>query len=440
MDRQHWCSFCHTPFKNDLKLEAHLNFHAKQPPVACNLCPLTFVHHSQLGNHIRYMHSDDIISKFVEFAKRSFTKNIQDIKTDTKSDFDWLDRSQEQNRITIWEEGECSEQNYRRVKGDYECMDESDEIFTKEIYELIEQNEYEASDNKDLVCEPNLNGISKDCIEDGNRKHVNSARGQVSFLLLGTLESKTIGKSPLNANLVDNVPLTTNKYTELQKKKSKQVKLKAKGYAQRPFCNLKEENDPSLSETCQNSKTSQQIQEIVQLTAQDETYSQGHIDNVPLTTNRYTELQKKKSAHVKLKAKGYAQRPFCNLNEDNDPSLSETCQNSKTSQQIQEIVQLTAQDETYSQGQIEWKEAIDKLKLSFMKRKKRDRKGGRFISNSVSFPRWFTVNFPAEGIMCGCGRNLKTAKAAMCHIRRKSRTARKSVKLFKKAIVYNQRE
>ncbi|XP_052081440.1 uncharacterized protein LOC127719374 isoform X4 [Mytilus californianus] len=365
MDRQHWCSFCHTPFKNDLKLEAHLNFHAKQPPVACNLCPLTFVHHSQLGNHIRYMHSDDIISKFVEFAKRSFTKNIQDIKTDTKSDFDWLDRSQEQNRITIWEEGECSEQNYRRVKGDYECMDESDEIFTKEIYELIEQNEYEASDNKDLVCEPNLNGISKDCIEDGNRKHVNSARGQVSFLLLGTLESKTIGKSPLNANLVDNVPLTTNKYTELQKKKSKQVKLKAKGYAQRPFCNLKEENDPSLSETCQNSKTSQQIQEIVQLTAQDETYSQGHI---------------------------------------------------------------------------EWKEAIDKLKLSFMKRKKRDRKGGRFISNSVSFPRWFTVNFPAEGIMCGCGRNLKTAKAAMCHIRRKSRTARKSVKLFKKAIVYNQRE
>lgn len=367
MDRQHWCSFCHIPFKNDLSLETHLNFHEKQPPVACNLCPLTFVHHSQLGNHIRYMHSEDIISKFVEFAKRSFTKNIQDINMDIKSDSDWLDRSQEQNRITSCEEGECSEQNYRRVKGEYEWMDESDEIFTKEIYELIEQNGYEASYNKNLICEPNLlNGISNDCIKDGNRKHVNSARGQVSFLLLGKLGSKTKEKSPLNDN------------------------------------NL--------------------------------------VDNVPLTSNRYTELQKKKSAHVKLKGKGYAQRPFCNFREENDPPLSETCQNSKTSQQIQEIVQLTAQDETYSQGQIEWKEAIDKLKLSFKKRRKRERKGGKFISNPVSFSHWLTVNFPAEGIMCGCGRNLKTAKAVMCHIQRKSRTARKSVKLFKKAIVNNQRE
>lgn len=70
-----------------------------------------------------------------------------------------------------------------------------------------------------------------------------------------------------------------------------------------------------------------------------------------------------------------------------------------------------------------------------MKKKKRVRKRGRFATtNTVSFTKWLPANFPLEGVMCGCGRNLKTPRSLLGHLGRKSSTARKNVKLFKKGI------
>ncbi|CAG2229561.1 unnamed protein product [Mytilus edulis] len=298
----------------------------QHPPVACNLCPLKFTHYGELGIHIRQAHSDDIITRFVEFTKRNFIKNIQLMETNTNSDSDWLNTSREQTGITSCEEVQCLEKDYRRVKEDYqckdesrvkrecECMEESGKSFTKEINERIEQNGNEASNNENRLREPNLNGI---------------------------------------------------------------------------------------------------------------------IDKVPATSNKYTELQKMKSVHVNIEPLRYPQRRVCN-----DPPSSETCQHSKTSKQIKEIAQLTVHDEIRSTGHTEWTEAIHKLKRSFRQKRKRD-KEAKFISDPESFSNWLTANLPVDGIICGCGRHLKTVKSITVHLHRKSRTALKNLKIFKKSIVYN---
>ena len=310
--RKFCCSFCHISFRSIWKLNTHHNLHMQHPPVACNLCPFKFTHYGELGIHIRQAHSDDIITRFVEFTKRNFIKNIQLMETNTNSDSDWLNTSREQTGITSCEEVQCLEKDYRRVKEDYqckdesrvkrecECMEESGKSFTKEINERIEQNGNEASNNENRLREPNLNGISKDCINDGKRKDVNTfvkarqipynrrvtdstddcrsdvntfvtarpipyfdnrrvgdstddcrsdvnrERCQVSFRLLGNLESKTKGKHHMNAYSVDKVPATSNKYTELQKMKSVHVNIEPLRYPQRRVC-----NDPPSRYVCQ---------------------------------------------------------------------------------------------------------------------------------------------------------------------------------------------
>ncbi|VDI32340.1 Hypothetical predicted protein, partial [Mytilus galloprovincialis] len=96
---------------------------------------------------------------------------------------------------------------------------------------------------------------------------------------------------------------------------------------------------------------------------------------------------------------------------------------------------LAVADEVYSPGQPVWKEAINILKDTFMKKKKRTRKKGMFApTNTVTFTKWLPDNFPVEGVMCGCGRHFKTPTSLLDHLRRKSATARKSLKLLKKNV------
>ncbi|XP_063409768.1 uncharacterized protein LOC134693013 [Mytilus trossulus] len=522
--RQFWCSFCPISFKSIWKLNKHLYIHMQQLPVACNLCPLKFYDYSQLGNHIRHAHSDDIITRFVEFSKRNFIKNIQLMETNTNSDSDWLNTSREQTGITSCEEVQCLEKDYRRVKEEYECkdesrvkrececMDESEISFTKEI------NGNEASNNENRVRKPNQNVIDKDCINDGMRKDVNtfvtarpipymdnrsvadttddcrldvntfvtarpipymdnrsvadttddcrldvntfvtarpipymdnrsvaestddcrldvntfvtarpipymdnrsvaeptddcrldvnSERCKVSFRLLGNLESKTNGKHHLNANFVNEISLASNNLEN---------KTKRKHYMNDNLV----EKVPLMSNNLQiRTKRKHKMKANLE-------------DKVPPILNKYTELQKMKSVHVKIEPLKYPQRPVFN-----DTSLGETCQHSKTSKQIEEIAQLTVQDEISSTGYTEWTEAIQKLKSSFRKKRKRD-KGAKFISDPESFSNWLTVNLPIDGIICGCGRHLKTVKAFLTHLHRKSRTALKCLKIFKKGIGHN---
>ncbi|XP_071146922.1 uncharacterized protein [Mytilus edulis] len=496
--RKFCCSFCHISFRSIWKLNTHHNLHLQHPPVACNLCPLKFTHYGELGIHIRQAHSDDIITRFVEFTKRNFIKNIQLMETNTNSDSDWLNTSREQSGITSCEEVQCLEKDDRRVKEDYqckdesrvkiecECMDESGISFTKEINELIEQNGNEASNNENRLREPNLNGISKDCINDGKRKDVNTfvkAR-QIPYNRRVTDSTDdcrsdvntfvTARQIPYNRRVTDStddcrsdvntfvtarqIPYNrrvTDSTDDCRSDVNTFVTARQIPYNRR----VTDSTDDCRSDVntfvtarpipynrrvtdstddCRSDVNRERCQVSFRLLGNLESKTKGNhhmnanlVDKVPATSNKYTELQKMKSVHVRIEPLRSPQRRVCN-----DPPSSETCQHSKTTKQIKEIAQLTVHDEIRSTGHTEWTEAIHKLKRSFRQKRKRD-KDAKFISDPESFSNWLTANLPVDGIICGCGRHLKTVKAITVHLHRKSRTALKNVKIFKKSIVYN---
>ncbi|XP_052086071.1 uncharacterized protein LOC127723438 isoform X2 [Mytilus californianus] len=387
MERQHWCSFCLIPFKDELSLRAHLYIHEKQPPVSCSLCPLTFVHHSQLGNHIRYKHSDYIINTFVENAESIYRKNITDITTEVESDSEWTDSSEE----------DISEDT------DFESVKEPVESISNEIKYILAQNVNDASDNKNPICEFDPKGV--------NTKHMNISDGHygnvtscgVSFLV--KLEREKAGRHYLN--ITRNIPNSednSQRHILQQHMKSAFFNSDDSVCTNRPSYNFSDENtDPDLRDEYQQEKTPVHTKGIVQ------------------------------------------QNPWVDLDSDDEEKLDygenktmigqNAVRDEKEFIQINEDHELAVADVVYSPEQGVWKEAIDILKATFMKKKKRARKRGRFATtNTVSFTKWLPANFPVEGVMCGCGRNLKTPKSLLGHLRRKSSTARKNVKLFRKGI------
>ncbi|XP_052090769.1 uncharacterized protein LOC127727443 isoform X3 [Mytilus californianus] len=388
MERQHWCSFCLIPFKDELSLRAHLYIHAKQPPVSCSLCPLTFVHHSQLGNHIRYKHSDYIINTFVENAESIYRKNISGISPEIESDSEWTDSSEEEDILE---------------DTDSESVEEPVESISNEIECILAQNVNDASDNKNPICEFDPKGV--------NTKHMNISDGHygnvtscgVSFLV--KLEREKTGRHYLN--ITRNIPNSednSKRHILQQHMKSAFFNSDDCVCTNRPSYNFSDENtDPDLRDEYQHEKTPVHTKGTVQ------------------------------------------QTPWVDLDSDDEEKLdygenkAMVCQNGVRDEeeliQINEDHELAVADVVYSPGHAVWKEAIDILKDTFMKKKKRARKRGRFaITNTVSFTKWLPANFPVEGVMCGCGRNLKTPKSLLGHLRRKSSTARKNVKLFRKGI------
>ncbi|CAC5419427.1 unnamed protein product [Mytilus coruscus] len=202
MERQHWCSFCLIPFKNESSLRAHLYIHAKQPPVPCSLCPLAFVHHSQLGNHIRYRHSDCIINKFVKNAESIYRTNMTDTTTEIESDSEWTDSSEEEDNITSSEEGEYSEENYDMVDTDSESVEEPVENISNDVKCILVQNVNGASDNENHVSKFDLKGVNTKQMNNSDGHHGNVTSCDVSFLV--KLQREKAGRH--YKNITRNIP------------------------------------------------------------------------------------------------------------------------------------------------------------------------------------------------------------------------------------------
>ncbi|XP_063417509.1 uncharacterized protein LOC134700065 [Mytilus trossulus] len=248
MEQQHWCSFCLIPFKNELILRAHLNIHEKQPPISCSLCPLTFVHHSQLGNHIRYRHSDYIINSFIENAKRNYRKTITDIKTEIESDSEWTDSSEEEDCITSSEGEAFLEENNKIVTKDYERTREAVPNIPNEMRYILSQKKIDVSDSK--------YSLSQFDSKESNTKHMNNSDGwhgnttdcDVSFLdkLEREKEARHLSdETKMFSTFKDNLPLISTRHTLLQHMKSVNNNSEDIECIQRPSYNFEDDkNDP----------------------------------------------------------------------------------------------------------------------------------------------------------------------------------------------------
>lgn len=207
MERQHWCSFCLIPFMNEFSLIAHLNIHAQQPPVPCSLCPQTFIHHSQIGYHMRFKHSDCINKKFVENSESICRKNFTDITTEVESDSEWPDSSEEEETVTSSEDEECSDESYDMVNSDSESEEEPVEKKSNEINYILARNVNDASANENRESEFDIKGVKTKHVNNSDGHYGNVKSCDVSFLT--KLERKKSGRQYLNVtrnipNLEDN--------------------------------------------------------------------------------------------------------------------------------------------------------------------------------------------------------------------------------------------
>ncbi|XP_076101440.1 uncharacterized protein LOC143071173 isoform X1 [Mytilus galloprovincialis] len=392
MERQHWCSFCRIPFENKYSLRGHLYIHAKQPRVPCSICPLTFAHYSQLGKHLRYMHSDYIINTFVENAESIYRKNITGITPWIESDSEWADSSEEET-ITNSEEENISEDT------DSENVEETVENFSNETQYILATNVNDVSDNKNTVGEFVSKGV--------NTKHMNNLFGHnrnvkscgVSFLV--ELERGKAGIHHLNITRnISNSKDNSKRHILQQHMESEFLSTDDRVSFQRP---RDENTDPDLRDKDPPEKTLLQTEQNIQQTP-------------------WTDLDREEKEQL-----------------DYEEMKAMICQDGVNDEEesikMNEDQELAVADVVYNPGQSVWTEAIDILKSTFMKKKKIVRVRGMFAStNTVTFTKWLPAHFPVEGVICGCGRHLKTPKSLLVHLRRKSSADRKNVKLFKQGI------
>ncbi|XP_076100931.1 uncharacterized protein LOC143070563 isoform X2 [Mytilus galloprovincialis] len=255
MERQHWCSFCRIPFENKYSLRGHLYVHAKQPRVPCSICPLTFTHYSQLGKHLRYMHSDYIINTFVENAESIYRKKITGITPWIESGSEWADSSEEET-ITSSEQENISEDT------DSENVEETVENFSNETQYILATNVNDVSDNKNTVGEFNSKGV--------NTKHMNNLVGHdrnvkscgVSFLV--ELERGKAGIHHLNITRnISNSKDNSKRHILQQHMESEFLSTDDRVSFQRP----RDENTvPDLRDEDPPEKTPQQTEQNIQQT------------------------------------------------------------------------------------------------------------------------------------------------------------------------------
>ncbi|XP_076101328.1 uncharacterized protein LOC143071100 isoform X4 [Mytilus galloprovincialis] len=394
MERQHWCSFCRIPFENKYSLRGHLYIHAKQPRVPCCICPLTFTHYSQLGKHLRYMHSDYIINTFVENAESIYRKNITGISPWIESDSEWADSSEEET-ITSSEEENISEDT------DSENTEETVENFSNETQYIytIATNVNDVSDNKKNVGEFVSKGVNTEHMNNlvGHNRNVKSCG--VSFLV--ELERGKAGIHHLNITRnISNSKDNSKRHILQQHMESEFLSTDDRVSFQRP---RDENTDPDLRDEDPPEKTPLQTEQNIQQTP-------------------WADLDREEKEQL-----DYGEM-IAMIGQDGINDEEELIK-------INEDQELAVADVVYNPGQSVWTEAIDILKATFMKKKKIARVRGMFAStNTVTFTKWLPANFPVEGVTCGCGRHLKTPNSLLVHLRRKSSADRKNVKLFKKGI------
>ncbi|XP_076101351.1 uncharacterized protein LOC143071121 isoform X1 [Mytilus galloprovincialis] len=435
MERQHWCLYCLIPFQNKYSLRGHLYIHSKQPRVPCSICPLTFAHYSQLGKHLRYMHSDYIINTFVENAESIYRKDITGITPGIESGSEWADSSEEET-ITSSEEENISEDT------DSENVEESVENFSNETQYILATNVNDVSDNKNTVGEFVSKGV--------NTKHMNNSVGHnrnvkscdVSFLV--ELERGKAGIHHLNITRnISNSKDNSKRHILQQHMESEFLSTDDRVSFQRPRDG---NTDPDLRDEDPPEKTPLQTEQNIQQTpwADLDREEKEQLDYGELIAMVGQDGVNDEEELIKIN-EDQEQTPWADLDREEKEQLDygeliamigqDGVNDGEELIKINEDQELAVADVVYNPGQSVWTEAIDILKATFMKKKKIARVRGMFAStNTVTFTKWLPANFPVEGVMCGCGRHLKTPNSLLAHLRRKSSADRKNVKLFKKGI------
>ncbi|XP_063425988.1 uncharacterized protein LOC134709766 [Mytilus trossulus] len=407
MERKHWCSFCLIPFNNELRLSDHLlKIHPKQPPVFCRLCMLTFVNCSQLEYHVRYKHSDLFINKFDENNENICRKKIIELETEIESDSKLTDSSEEENSITKSEEGDFFEKTNDMVGTDSESVEEPVENNSSYMKYISAQNVC-SSDDENPASELDLKGVNTNQMNNSHDQYFNVINCDVSCPVRLEWEKTRRHDASFTRNIhnLEDTLSTSKRLLNLQHMKSAFLTSDNIVYTQRPSfkSNDEDEGQEYLREEYPHEKTQVHTKEIVQ-----------QIQRVGSDRKNEDILDYGKNKAI------LSQHDV----QDGDELVGANTEH-----------ELAVADEVYSPGQPVWKEAINILKDTFMKKKKRTRKKGMFAStNTVTFSKWLPDNFPVEGVMCGCGRHFKTPTSLLGHLRRKSATARKSLKLFKKNV------
>ncbi|XP_063417492.1 uncharacterized protein LOC134700031 isoform X1 [Mytilus trossulus] len=474
MERKHRCSFCRISFENKYSLKGHLYVHAKQPRVPCCICPLTFTHYTQLGYHLRYMHSDYIINTFVENAESIYSKNITGITPEIESDSEWADSSEEET-ITSSEEENISEET------DSENAKEPVENVSNEIQYILATNVNDVSYNKNPVGEFDSKGVNTKHMDNlvGHNGNVTSCG--VSFLV--EIERAKAGTHDFNITRnISNSEDSSKRHILHQHMESGFLSADNRVSFQRPL-------DANTDYDSRDEDTSEKALQIIQQTpwADLDREEKGQLDYGEMIAMIGQDGVNDGGELIKIN-EDQEQTPWADLdreekeqldygemiamigqdgvndggelikiNEDQEQTPWADLDREETEQfdykeviamigqegvndeeeliNINEDPELAVADVVYNPGQSVWTEAIDILKATFMKKKKIARVRGMFAStNTVTFTKWLPANFPVEGVMCGCGRHLKTPKSLLVHLRRKSYADRKNVKLFKKGI------
>ncbi|XP_071180674.1 uncharacterized protein [Mytilus edulis] len=326
MERQHWCSTCLIPFENKYRLRGHRYIHAKQPRVPCSICPLTFAHYSQLGKHLRYMHSDYIINTFVENAESIYRKNITGITPWIESDSEWADSSEEET-IT------SSEEEYISEDTDSENVEETVENISNETQYILATNVNDVSDNKNPVGEFDSKGVNTKHMDNlvGHTRNVKSCG--VSFLV--ELERRKAGIHHLNITRnISNSKDNSKRHILQQHMESEFLSTDYRVSFQRP---RDENTDPDLRDEDPPGKTVLQTEQNTRQT------TWADLDREETEQFDYKEMI------AMIGQEGVNdEEELININEDPE---------------------LAVADVVYNPGQSVWTEAIDILKATFMKKK-----------------------------------------------------------------------
>ncbi|XP_063417770.1 uncharacterized protein LOC134700341 isoform X2 [Mytilus trossulus] len=548
MEQQHWCSFCCIRLRNELSLKTHLDTHEKQTRVHCNMCSLSFLNNSHLGDHIRNKHSPYISNIFAENAE----KNITDITPEVQSDSEWTDSSEED--LTSSDIGDISEGT------DFENVEEPVEYFSNEEEYIVAQNMHDTSDNKILISEFDQKAVNTKHMNnsDGDRVNLTSCgvafrvklewgKGGIYYLNITrhipnsednserhrlqkhmepaflSSDQSTSSQGPRKENtdadlrdenqnqktrIHNSIGQDSEKQTpwiEMYDKDDDQldcgeiiamathfgvheeeelIQIK-EDHEQTTFVDLDSEqgmyNGENKSMICDEEELRRENEDHEETSSDDlESDNEDNIDymktNAMIPQNNVQdeeELRRVNEDHeqttcVDLDSEqgmynGENKSMICDEeelrreNEDHEETSSDdlesdnednidymktnamipqnNVQDEEELRRVNEDHELAISDVVHNPKLTVWTEAINILKDTFMKKKKRARKRGMFATtNRVTFTKWLTANFPVEGVLCGCGRHLKTPTSLLGHLRRKSTSARQKVKLFKKGI------
>ncbi|CAG2219049.1 unnamed protein product [Mytilus edulis] len=399
--------------------------------------------------HLQHMKSASLNSdNIVEKDENICRKKLIEMETEIESDSEFTDSSEDENSLTSSEEGEYLEKTNDMVDTDYESVEEPVENKSSYIKYILAQNVNNSSDDENPASELDLKGLNTNQMNNSNGQYFNVMNCDVSCPVRLEWEKSRRHNDSFTRkipNLEDTLS-TSKRLIHLQHMKSASLNSDNIVYTQRPSFNSNDEDKGNeyLRDEHHHEKTQvhtkkivQQIQWVGSDRKNEEILDYGK-NKAIISQNGVQDGDELVGAITE-----HEQIQWVGSDRENEEILDYGKNKAIISQNgVQdgdELVgaitehELAVADEVYSPGLPVWKEAINILKDTFMKKKKRTRKKGMFApTNTVTFTKWLPDNFPVEGVMCGCGRHFKTPTSLLGHLRRKSATARKSLKLFKK--------